>query len=68
MRAIHPGDEVNVVTAMGIVLPKVAVTGPVDGDDFRVVWVCNPSIWKENNSHVSREMAMAWPVEHVRCE
>jgi hypothetical protein len=65
MVAIRPGDRIRVITADGVELPRVAVTGPVDGDDFRVVWVCLEDDWPANGGPVSHDRTMAWPIEAV---
>jgi len=68
VREIRAGATVRVTTADGKRLRRIAVTGPVDGDDFRVVWVCKPDDWPEVGGVVSSDMTMAWPVESVVAE
>lgn len=51
------GDTVFVIDAYGHELERRALTGVVDGRDFRVVWVCRAECWPDNG--------IPWPVEHV---
>ena len=68
MSAISPGMTVYVETADGSRLQRKALSGPVDGDDFRVVIVCKPEDWPSDGVTVSHELTMAWPVEYVYIE
>ena len=55
---IEPGMPVLVRTAFGDELPKVAVSGIVDGHDFPVVWVA--ALGADESD------ADPWPAEDVR--
>ena len=68
VRSIQVGDRVKVVTADGSELRRVAISGPVDGDDFRVVWVCKPEEWPRETMDVNSGTSMAWPIEAVAVE
>jgi hypothetical protein len=66
MSQIKQGDLVEVVTADGQCLRRRAISGPCDGDDFRVVWVCREEIWATESRPINPITAMAWPIEAVR--
>lgn len=68
MRQVCVGDSVTVADADGKRLRRVAVTGPMDGDDFRVVWVCKPEYWPSERDSITRLNSIAWPVEYVSPE
>jgi hypothetical protein len=65
MISISIGQRINVTTADGRRLAKIAVSGPVDGDDFRIVWVCKPEDWPMDITSVNNYKTMAWPIEAV---
>ena len=48
-------------------LPRRAITGVMDGQDFPVVWVCRPDRWDPglvDNPDPAR--SIPWPAEDVR--
>jgi len=63
MTAIEPGSKVTTHTADGRGLPRVAVTGVVDGEDFPVVWVTSEEAWESANG--TPPEAWPWPAEDV---
>lgn len=65
MRPVRNGDLVCVSTADGATLNRRAITGPIDGDDFRVIWVCKEQDYTTDRNDLKPVSAMAWPVEAV---
>ena len=66
MQPIQPGMAVTVRTAEGETLPKLALTAPMMGDDFAVVWVARPEEWDAAQSEGREPQGIPWPVDEVR--
>jgi hypothetical protein len=62
---IRPGTAVIVRSATGE-LHRRAVTGPVPGQDFTVVWLCDETEWDQAVAESRDPTAAPWPVEDVR--
>lgn len=62
---IRPGDAVIVSSATGD-LRRRAVTGPVPGQDFTVVWLCSEEEWFAASEAGREPHAVPWPVEDVQ--
>lgn len=65
MSDIEPGDKVLARSAFGSLLPKIAVSGPVEGHDFMVVWVTTQEEWEVAQAEGRDPNAEPWPVEDV---
>lgn len=65
MALIEHGSKVAVRDAFGDELPRRAVTGVVDGDDFPVVWVCREEEWEAARAEGREPDAVPWPAEAV---
>jgi hypothetical protein len=62
---IRAGMPVSVKTALGEVLPRVALTGIVQGGSFAVVWVCREEEWQLAKREGREPMRVPWPAEDV---
>jgi hypothetical protein len=62
---ITAGAEVQVRTALGEHLRRIATTGVVRGSDFPVVWVCPPNEWAAAQVEGREPEAVPWPAEDV---
>lgn len=66
VRQIFEGNRVIVRSADDRRLPRRAVTGIVQGDDFPVVWVCREEEWVSARAENRAPEAVPWPAEDVR--
>jgi len=48
--AITPGSKIEVRTASGTTVAMLAVSEPMQGQDFPVVWVCTPDEFERGES------------------
>lgn len=64
--SIQPGSTVSVRAANGTILERRAITGPVPGDDFRVVWVCPLDEWEGAQAEGREPDGIPWPAEDVK--
>jgi len=65
LATIRPGNRVLARSAFDELLPRRAVTGPVRGIDFQVVWVCSEDEWEAAQEEGREPRAVPWPVEDV---
>jgi hypothetical protein len=65
---IKRGQHVTVVDAFGNELSKVALGGPVLGEDFAVVWVSRQEEWELAATEGREPEAVPWPLEDVHAE
>ncbi len=65
MGKFQPGDHVDVVDAEGERLPRRALGGVVDGEDFPVVWVCRETEWDTAHREGREPEGVPWPAEDV---
>lgn len=63
---ITPGTHVLARDAFGQLLKRRAVSGPVQGHDFEVVWVCREEEWEAAQAEGREPDAVPWPAEDVR--
>lgn len=63
--AIERGSVVHVTTVGGRVIEMRALGAPVDGRDFKVVWVCTEDEWARASSMSDDPSGTPWPVEDV---
>jgi hypothetical protein len=63
--SFQAGDQVVAVDAEGEPLPRRALGGIVDGEDFPVVWVCRPEEWGAAHSEGRDPEGVPWPAEDV---
>lgn len=63
--AIRSGDPVIVRSATGD-LHRRALTGPVPGQDFTVIWLCTDDEWDDAQKNGREPSGTPWPVEDVR--
>lgn len=61
--AIGLGDRVIVRTAEGTLVPRVAVSGIIQGAWFPVVLVCKAEDWPDANG--DRSKSVPWPADAV---
>jgi hypothetical protein len=66
MNTIQPGDHVLARAANGDLLERRAITEPVAGDDFRVVWVCTEDEWLDAEAESREPDGIPWPAGDVR--
>lgn len=66
MGNFHAGDHVEVVDAEGERLPRRALGGVVDGEDFPVIWVCREEEWEAAQREGRQPDGVPWPAEDVR--
>ncbi len=66
MTPIQPGSHVLARSANGEQLEKRAITEPMDGDDFRVVWVCTEDEWLAAEAEGRDPVGIPWPAEDVK--
>lgn len=64
--SIERGDLVVAVDAEGEELPRRALSGPVNGANFEVVWVCREEEWHAALREGREPDGVPWPVEDVR--
>ena len=62
---INRGDVIEVVNALGEHQRRVALTGVVDGHDFRVVWVCRSEEWAAARREGRVPEGIPYPEEDV---
>lgn len=62
---IQLGTAVNVKTALGEILPRLALSGVVQGGNFPVVWVCREDEWQLATSEGREPVRVPWPAEDV---
>jgi hypothetical protein len=63
---IQQGDEIEVRDVHGRWLQRKALTGVVDGHDFRVVWACRAEEWQAAEAEQRDPEGVPWPAEDVR--
>lgn len=66
MGKFQAGDHVEIVDAEGERLPRRALGGIVDGEDFAVVWVCREEEWSAAQREGREPDRVPWPAEDVR--
>jgi hypothetical protein len=66
MQTIERGDMVLARTATNEWVRRRALTGPVQGMDFPVVWVCREEDWSRAASTPTKEVGVPWPADEVR--
>lgn len=59
------GSRVKARTATGDELLMIAVTGPVAGHDFPIVWICSAEEYERSTERGEEPEAMAWPLNAV---
>lgn len=71
-RSIEPGDLVWARNVTGVLLPRRAITGPMSGHDFPVIWVCAENAYEESRRHLYPPErgdfdapGAPWPMEDV---
>jgi hypothetical protein len=62
---IAPGSKVLARSAFGDLLPKRATSGPTEGVDFEVIWLCSEAEWEAAESEGRDPDARPWPTEAV---
>jgi len=62
---IERGDLVFAVDAEGEKLPRRALSGPEDGSNFLVVWVCREEEWHAAQREGRQPDGVPWPAEDV---
>ncbi len=62
---IEPGKAVYVRTALGETLPRIAVSGVVQGGSFPIVWVCREDESRAAVSEGREPDRVPWPAEDV---
>lgn len=62
---IAPGNHLLARTATGKKVPRRAVSGVVNGDDFLVVWVCGEEEYEEAQREGREPDAVPWPANAV---
>lgn len=65
MENFQVGDHVEVVDAEGEHLPRRALGGVKDGEDFPVVWVCREDEWVAASREGRQPEGVPWPAEDV---
>jgi len=68
LETLRPGDRVIIRDAHGNEHPRVALTGPVWGYDFAIVWVARPEVYAVLGTAAldSPDDCSPWPLEDVR--
>jgi hypothetical protein len=66
MTPIQPGSHVLARSANGEQLERRAITEPMNGDDFRVVWVCPEEEWLAAETEGRPPEGIPWPADDVR--
>jgi len=62
---IQPGTHVLARAANDKQLERRAITEPIPGDDFQVVWVCSHEEWDAAQAEGRDPQGIPWPVEDV---
>jgi hypothetical protein len=65
MENFQAGDHVEAVDAEGERLPRRALGGVVDGEDFPVIWVCREDEWVAASREGRQPEGVPWPAEDV---
>ncbi len=63
---IKRGTQVIVRDALGEELRRIALSPPMRGEDFPVVWVCRPEEWEAAQAEEREPEGVPWPREDVR--
>ena len=63
---VAPGQKVLARSAFGEQLPRRAASGPTEGVDFLVVWVCSEEEWMAAEQEGREPDALPWPAEDVQ--
>ena len=66
MKTIDHGDLVTATDAEGVLLPKRALGGIIQGVDFPVVWVCREEEWEAAQQEGREPEGVPWPAEDVQ--
>jgi hypothetical protein len=66
MKSISYGELVIAIDAEGIRMPKRALGGVIQGDDFPVVWVCREEEWEAAQREGRKPEGVPWPAEDVQ--
>jgi hypothetical protein len=66
MKTIGYGDLVTATDAEGVQLPKRALGGVIQGDDFPVVWVCREEEWEASRREGREPEGVPWPADDVQ--
>jgi len=64
--SINRGMPVQALNALGDRIDLIAATGVVAGEDFAVVWVCEPDEWARALGGGRDPEAVPWPAEAIR--
>lgn len=64
--AIQRGDLVDVTTADDQVVRMKALSGPVRGRDFPILWVCSEAEWQRAELAGEDAEGIPWPVQYVQ--
>jgi hypothetical protein len=62
---IKPGERVLALNARGERGERVALSGPVMGRDFLVIWICRPEEWVAAHAEGRKPEGVPWPAEDV---
>ena len=65
MLAYTPGERVRVRDSKGRIHERVAISGPVQGQDFIIVWACHPAEWEAALAADREPDGVPWPAEDV---
>lgn len=65
-RIIYAGQTVKARDWKGQDIILTAITPPIQGKDFEVVWVCRPDEWTAAQREAREPQGIPWPVEDVR--
>jgi hypothetical protein len=66
MPNIEPGKRVSVTDWRGQTHERTALSEPVQGTDFMVVWACRPEEWDAARAEGRDPEGLPWPAEDVR--
>lgn len=64
--AIQRGSLVEATTANNEVIRMIAISGPIRGRDFPVVWVCTEGEWAEALEANEEPDGLPWPMTAIR--
>lgn len=63
---VDRGAHVEVLTAFGRRVEKIAVSGVIHGDRFEVVRVCSEEEWVAANEEHREPRSSPWPADDVQ--
>lgn len=62
---VERGAVIKVRDVRGDLLPRIALSGVVEGDEFPFVWACSEREWTAARAENREPEGIPWPLEDV---